>query len=131
MLFINILLLVSIAIVGLFFITRNSSNVQRLRGLYDFTVKEADEKKVKIKSMYLYPVRGIPGTQVKSIQMTNSGPLNDRLWVIINAKTMRPLASHNNELQTYLRQQFCEPNKVKLYIQEGILPAHLQPSELP
>ena len=67
MLYFNILILVAIAIAGLFIITWNNTNVKRLRDLYDFSVKEDDEKKVKIKAIYLYPIRGIQGTQVKSI----------------------------------------------------------------
>ena len=46
------ILLIVIAAIGLFFLTRSPSNVKKLIEMYDFTVNEEDVKKVKIKAIY-------------------------------------------------------------------------------
>ena len=38
--------------------------------------------------MFLYPVRGINGFEVPFLKMTESGAEFDRLWVIVNSKTL-------------------------------------------
>ena len=90
------------------------------------------ELKIPIKAIYQYPVRGIRGTQVSAIKMSDSGPMNDRLWVIIGCKKMKPLACNNSEVQTYLRQEFVGTRdgtmatQVRVFLQDYDLPIHLE-----
>ena len=77
------------------------------------------------------------GTLVESIQISNTGPLNDRLWVVIDKKTLKPQAAHNSEALTWVRQEFVDTKhgykatKVRLFLQDHDLPRHLQPDQFP
>lgn len=42
-----------------------------------------EERQIAIKKLLLYPVRGVQGFEVPQLTMTESGPMYDRLWVII------------------------------------------------
>lgn len=84
-------------------------------------VKPKLEKAVKIKAIFLYPVRGIRGIKVDHCEITPFGLKNDRNWVIISRKTMKPLACHNSHLITYLRQGFVKDStRLKLYLQDKL-----------
>jgi uncharacterized protein YcbX len=105
--------------------------------LYNTTVKKSDEVPIEIADLYQYPVRGVLGFKVKSIRISSSGPLNDRLWVIINKETLKPHTASNTERNTYLRQEFTdsknggEATKVRLFLQADNLLPHLQADALP
>ena len=45
-------------------------------------------KKVQIKALFLYPVRGIKGIEVPFLRMTESGAEYDRLFVIVDKNTL-------------------------------------------
>lgn len=59
--------------------------------MYKLDVKESDEEEVKIKAIYLYPIRGIKGLRVDSFEISESGIIGDRNWVILSVKTKKPI----------------------------------------
>ena len=77
--------------------------VDKIKNNYDLNIKPKQEREVKIKAIFLYPVRGIRGMKVDNCEITPYGLKNDRNWVIIGCKKMKPLANHNSHLITYLR----------------------------
>lgn len=59
--------------------------------------------------------------KVDHCEITPGGLKNDRNWVIIGKKNMKPLANHNSHLITYLRQNFVkDSNKLRLYLQDKL-----------
>ena len=103
-----------------------------IREYYSFDVKECEEAKVPIQAIYQYPVRGVKGTRVQRIALTSSGPLNDRIFVVLSQINMKPLSCDNNSMLTYMRQEFLPDNdpltahSVRIYLQETDLPPHLE-----
>ena len=77
--------------------------ITRVKSLYSLDVKPSDEKPIEIKQLFLYPVRGIRGIEVESLELTPLGPKGDRNWVMIDAKTLRFVVNKNSERLTYLR----------------------------
>lgn len=103
-----------------------------IRQHYAFDVKESDEVQVPLKAIYQYPVRGVKGTRVQRIALTSSGPLNDRIFVVLSQINMKPLSCDNCEVLTYIRQEFLPDNdpltahSVRLFLQKENLPDHLK-----
>lgn len=95
--------------------------VEKVKKHYNLDVEPRREKEVKIKSIWLYPVRGIRGMKVDHCEITPYGLKQDRNWVTISVKTMRPLANHNSHVITYLRQNFVkDSSKLRLYLQDKL-----------
>jgi len=94
--------------------------VEKIEKLYKMDIKHYQEKIVPIKSIWLYPVRGIKGFKVQWCEITPHGLKNDRTWVILSKATMKPIANHNSHVITFLRQVYNEakPNEVKLCFQD-------------
>ena len=90
--------------------------VEKIEKLYKMDIKYAQEKSVPIKSIWLYPVRGIKGFKVTWCEITPYGLKNDRTWVILSKATMKPIACENSHVITFLRQVYddAKPNEVKL-----------------
>jgi len=61
-----------------------------MKSMYNLQVLEKDEKEVKIKGIYLYPIRGIKGLEVPQVEITPSGIRGDRNWVILGMKKGKP-----------------------------------------
>ncbi len=95
--------------------------VAKIKELYDLDVKPNREKSVKIHEIYLYPVRGIKGVKVDHVETTPFGLKQDRNWVIIGVRKMKPFANHNSEIITFLRQSFVdeERTKLKIFLQDS------------
>ena len=98
--------------------------VERIKRLYNLSIQPAEEKEVKISSLWLYPVRGIKGFKVDQIGITPYGPANDRQWVIIDKIKGRPLACDNSHIITFMRQKIesgdsIEPKELKLMFQDN------------
>ena len=68
---------------------------------------------MKIQKLYVYPVRSIKGIEVDSIEITPLGPLYDRNWVLVCAKTLKVVANKNTEAITFLRNEFVRDPKTK------------------
>jgi len=100
--------------------------------LYNLKIKPNQEKSVKIKEMYLYPVRGVLGIKVKWVEITPFGLKLDRNWVIIGTKKMKPLSNDNSEVITFLRQEFVdeERTKLRLFLQDDKCFPELEKREL-
>lgn len=81
-------------------------------------IEECEEKRVPIKSMWLYPVRGVKGIKVDHLEVSPTGIKNDRIWCMLDKKTKKPVANHNSYLITYLRQVMKPetPNELKLVL---------------
>ena len=77
--------------------------VVKIRSLYQMGIPEYHEKPVKLKSLWLYPVRGVKGIKRDFLEITPYGIINDRLWVILDKKKLKPVANHNSHLITFLR----------------------------
>ena len=97
--------------------------VERIKRLYNLTIKANREKEVKIVSIWLYPVRGIKGFKVNECGITPYGPKNDREWVIIDMKKLKPLACDNSHIVTFLRQKIesgnsLNPIELKIFFQD-------------
>jgi hypothetical protein len=73
-------------LVAIYFLRPSNTTLSRIKDFYDLTIQPSQEQKVKISSLYLYPVRGIRGITVDYLTLTESGALNDRLWVMIDKK---------------------------------------------
>lgn len=63
--------------------------VQKIEETYNLKIKPNQEKSVKIKEMYLYPIRGVLGIKVNWVEITPFGLKQDRNWVIISTKKMK------------------------------------------
>ena len=96
----------------------NNNNLQHLQDMYNLNVKEQDESLVKIKAMYLYPIRGIKGLQVEQVEITESGIVGDRNWMIISVKTKKPIGCANSHLITFLRLRMENENEVTIGLQD-------------
>ena len=97
--------------------------VDRIKRLYDLSIKPTQEKEVKIESIWLYPVRGIKGFKVDYCGITPNGPKNDREWVIIGMEKLKPLSCDNSHIVSFLRQQIEEgdpvdPKALKIFFQD-------------
>ena len=81
-------------------------------------VPNHQEKEVKIKTIYLYPIRGVKGCEIDECEITPYGLKKDRNWVIIGRKLMWPLTCANSHIVTYLRQEINpnKPNELRLYL---------------
>jgi hypothetical protein len=92
--------------------------VENIKKSYDLTLKPEDETAIPIKSIYVYPVRGIKGIKVQEIEVTPFGIKGDRNWVIIGCKKMKPIANNNNHITSFLRQIRSkeDPNEIKLIL---------------
>ena len=135
----------AVGLAGLILITHFASSgereeleiVRRFKDLYHFPMDKSEEKLIPITAIYQYPIRGVRGTQVQSINITSTGPLNDRIWVLVRKRTMVPLDCKNSVIQSYLRQQFVPtqdgtaPKQVRVFLQNDNLPEHLRPEQLP
>jgi hypothetical protein len=64
------------------------------------TIKKQSEKPVPIKELILYPFRGIPGMKVNEVWLGDCGILHDRIFCIIDAETLFPVATNNVPLVT-------------------------------
>lgn len=62
--------------------------------MYDFDISE--EKPIKIKALLQYPVAGVQGFEVSSLEMTESGPLYDRIWAIIKTANLKHKSLSNS-----------------------------------
>ena len=78
-------------------------NMESIRKNFDLEIKQNDEKDIKIKELYLYPIRGVKGIKVKSAEVGPLGLKYDRYWTIINVKKMTPCANHNDTIVSFLR----------------------------
>ena len=79
MLHLQILFLIALFSLILFLFSHQKS-------MYRLDVSES--KKVQIKALFLYPVRGIKGIEVPFLRMTESGAEYDRLFVIVDKNTL-------------------------------------------
>jgi len=79
-------------------------------------VQEMEEKEIKIKSMFIYPIRGVRGIEVDECEVTPAGLKWDRLWVFVDSDSRKPLDNSNNEITSYFRLQFMENNNVRLFL---------------
>ena len=70
---------------------------------YDLEIKPRDEIDIPIKAIYLYPIRGVKGMEVSSVQITPHGLVGDRHWVIVNAKTKKTIQNENSHRITLIR----------------------------
>ena len=79
------------------------------------------EKEVKIKAIYIYPIRGVKGVEVDQCELTPFGLKKDKNWVIINKKLMWPITCMSSHIITYLRVEINpeNPNEVRLYLQDS------------
>ena len=69
--------------------------VNKIKKNYNLEIKpeeEKSQKEVEINQLYLYPVRGIQGMEVESVELTPLGVRFDRNWVIIQANTRSCIA---------------------------------------
>ena len=98
--------------------------VAKIRSLYKLDLDHSMErtKTVKLKSLWLYPVRGVKGIKCDHLVVTPHGIKNDRLWVILDKKKLKPVANHNSHLITFLRQIIKpdRPDEVKLVLQDSV-----------
>lgn len=82
----------------------NLEGVQfRIESEYGLELKPEDEQNIKIKAIYLYPIRGVKGMSVSSVQITPHGLAGDRNWVIVNAKTKKSIDNENSDRITFIR----------------------------
>ena len=88
----------------------------RLEIQFSFKVKPKDEIDIKIKEIYLYPIRGIKGIKVDSIELTNGGIKNDRNWLIHSVKKKKHICSGGNAIVTFLRVTIDPKDENKLTI---------------
>ena len=77
--------------------------VEKTKSNYNLSIKPSEEKPIPIRKLYLYPIRGVQGVEVESIELTPLGFRFDRNWVIINAKTLKSYSNRNTDILTYLR----------------------------
>ena len=77
--------------------------VENIRKSYDLSIKESHEKEIKIKAIFIYPIRGVKGMKVKECEIGPYGIKKDRNWVIISKEKMKPIANNNNVIITFLR----------------------------
>lgn len=75
----------------------------RIKKIYKLDLEPADEKPIAIKGIYIYPIRGIKGIKVDVAEVQPFGLKNDRQWVIICKKKMKPVANHNSHIITFFR----------------------------
>lgn len=82
------------------------------------------ERDVPIRTIWLYPIRGVHGVQVAQAEITPGGLRYDRNWVIIGKSKMKPLANHNNSIVTFFRIRIVN-TEGGLYCKLGGTPATL------
>ena len=70
------------------------------------------ERDVTIGELYIYPCRGIPGIKVNEVCLGEYGVLHDRLFVIIDSKTLQPVTSSGSPEVTSLSQKIEQNNLV-------------------
>jgi len=87
---------------------------------YDLNIKPEDEKEITIKSIHIYPVRGVPGLEVQESEVIPGGLKWDRIWAIVNADKSCAYDNRNSEIISYLKLAWVEGelNKIKLYLQD-------------
>lgn len=65
-----------------------------------------------------YPVSGIEGFEVSSLEMTESGPKYDRMWAIVKASNMKHIGLPRNTETLLFNQEFIydgdQPKALKL-----------------
>ena len=72
---------------------------QRLRSQYKTVEKPiafSEEKPVEIKSLYVYPIKGIRTSPVDSLELGPHGVKYDREMVLISQVTLRPVTSRSD-----------------------------------
>ena len=92
---------------------RLSTNIHKQ---FDLSVKPKDEKDIKLVKIFLYPIRGIKGIEVESAELSNSGFIKDRNWVIVSIKRNKSIATSGNYKVTYLRLQIDSKSETELEI---------------
>ena len=94
------------------------SAVESIRKNFDLSVKESAETSIKIKAMFIYPIRGVKGIKVKALELGPYGVKKDRNWTIISKTKMKPIANNNNVVITFLRQlnKPETPNELKVVL---------------
>jgi len=70
------------------------------------------ERDVMIRELYIYPCRGIPGISVDQIVLGEYGALYDRIFVIVDAKTLQPVTSSGSPEVTSLHQKIDDKTLV-------------------
>lgn len=80
------------------------NHVANIAKSYDLDLKPEDEKEIPIKSIYIYPIRGVKGIKVDEIEVSPFGVKGDRNWVIIGCKRMGYFANNTNDITSFLRQ---------------------------
>ena len=66
---------------------------ERLQGLYKTIGLKKPHESIKIRELYLFPVRGVCGAKVNELQLGEFGFMHDRIFVIVNPETLFPLES--------------------------------------
>ena len=67
---------------------------ERYKSVND-TLQKHHEFPIQIKHLFLYPVRGIPGIQVREVELGNHGIRHDRIFVIVGEEDKKPLTCGN------------------------------------
>lgn len=95
--------------------------VAKIQKLYDLNIEYQDERVVPIKTIYLYPVRGIMGIKVPEVEIGPHGLTKDRTWCIIWKKRMIPYSNHNSHVLCYLRQEYDlnRPNELRICLKDA------------
>jgi len=85
--------------------------VQKIKKLYDLSIKQKDEIVVPIKKIFLYPIRGIKGLEMEWCEVTPFGLKLDRIWCVMRESKMKPISNHNSNIPCFLRMEYDPDNK--------------------
>jgi len=77
---------------------------QRYRSVND-QLQKHHEVPIPISQLFLYPVRGIPGIEVSSVELGNHGIRHDRIFLVVSADDKTPLTNGNFPKITTLTQR--------------------------
>ena len=90
--------------------------VQNIKNNYDLSIKESEEFDIKLKSIFIYPIRGVQGIEVKECELGPHGIKKDRNWVIIDKKKMKQVDNVSNHTLSFLRLALHPENQNDLEI---------------
>jgi len=74
------------------------------------------EVPIPIKQLFVYPIRGIPGIEVQSVELGNHGVRYDRIFVIVSADDKTPLTGDNFPKLAGLTQKIVNSGQAKTLI---------------